>query len=138
MPVGLTEEHRALASAMGGLAQRHAPRELTRQGLEGLIAGKLPGYWKPLLDAGLLTLHLPEEHGGDDADAVAVAVVLEEAGRALLPGPFLPTVLAGAVLAQDPQAASAVLGRLADGATGACAVEAGGLVASLPLTAQCG
>src|ERR1700760_3127130 len=71
MPVGLTEEHRALASAMGGLAQRHAPRELTRQGLEGLIAGKPPAYWKPLLDGGLLTLHLPESHGGDDADGVA-------------------------------------------------------------------
>src|ERR1700742_1796249 len=106
MAVGLTEEHRALASAMGGLRERHAPREQTRQGLDGLMAGKLPGYWKPLLDAGLLTLHLPEEHGGDDADAVAVAVVLEEAGRVLLPGPFLPTVLTGAVLAHNSQSAS--------------------------------
>ncbi len=130
MAVGLTEEHRALASAMGGLAQRHAPRELTRQSLEELIAGKPAAYWKPLLDGGLLTLHLPEAQGGDDADGVAVAVVIEEAGRALLPGPFLPTVLAGAVLAQAPDAADSALRRLADGATAACATDVAGLEAS--------
>ncbi len=127
MPVGLTEEHRALADSLSGLAQRHAPVELTRQNFEALAAGKLPGYWKPLLDSGLLTLHLPEAvGGGGTADGVDLAVVVEEAGRSLLPGPFVPTVLAGAVLTRAG-AGDDVLRRLADGATAACASGADGL-----------
>ena len=51
-----------------------------------------PRVWKTLADVGLLGLTVAEEHGGLGGDATDVALVLEEAGRAALPEPFLETV----------------------------------------------
>src|SRR6202012_4793633 len=43
----------------------------------------------------------PEEYGGHGMGMVEMAVVLEEMGRALLPGPFFSTtLLAGTILAR--------------------------------------
>ena len=61
-----------------------------------------------LAEQGLLSLHVPEEHGGQGYGLPELAVALEELGRALVPGAFLPTVLASAVLA-DAVLADAVL-----------------------------
>jgi alkylation response protein AidB-like acyl-CoA dehydrogenase len=58
---------------------------------------------------GLLGLHLPEALGGQGAGLPELAVAAEELARAMVPGGFLPTVLAGAILA------SAIAGA-ADGA----------------------
>ena len=52
-----------------------------------------------LAEQGVLSLHVPEEHGGQGYGLPELAVALEELGRALVPGAFLPTVLASAVLA---------------------------------------
>ncbi len=43
-------------------------------------------------------LHLEESFGGEGYGIPELAVVLEELGAAAVPGPFLATVLAGAVL----------------------------------------
>ena len=55
-------------------------------------------YWDVLVEQGLLALHLPEQFDGDGAGFVELAVVVEETGRGLLPGPLLPTVLTSAVV----------------------------------------
>jgi alkylation response protein AidB-like acyl-CoA dehydrogenase len=44
-------------------------------------------------------LHLPEEHGGSGYGLPELVVVVEELGRAIAPGPFVPTVIASAVVA---------------------------------------
>jgi alkylation response protein AidB-like acyl-CoA dehydrogenase len=91
---------------------------------------------------GLQALALPAEHGGDGYGFVELAVVLEEMGRALLPSPFLSTiVLAGSALvaAGDAGAQAAHLPGIATGkTTGTLAVaEADGAwdTASLATTA---
>lgn len=67
--------------------------------------------WTQMADQlGLQSLALPEEYGGDGFGFVELRVVLEEMGRALLPSPFLSSVvLAGSALVasgdQDAQAA---------------------------------
>jgi len=69
---------------------------------------------------GLQALALPTEHGGDGYGPVELAVVLEEMGRALLPSPFLSTVvLAGTALvaAGDAAAQAAHLPGIAAGKT---------------------
>src|SRR5262245_9552806 len=96
--IGLGEEHAALAASAAGFVARHAPHERTRANLDELSAGALPDCWDALVQQGLLSLHLPEEHGGGGAGLLDLAVVAEEAGRGLLPGPFLPTVLTSALL----------------------------------------
>ncbi|MDN5893385.1 MAG: acyl-CoA dehydrogenase [Nocardioides sp.] len=99
MPLPLDDDGRALADAVAGLAQRHAPVARTREQLPDLAGGALPDCWSALVDNGLHALHLSEEHGGDDAGLAELAVVAEQLGRALVPGPWLPTVSASAVVA---------------------------------------
>ena len=62
-----------------------------------------PGFgataWKALAqDVGLCGLTIPEEHGGLGLGWSAANVVHHELGRALYPGPFLATALAGTAL----------------------------------------
>lgn len=72
-------------------------------------AGYDPAVWAELAHLGLLGLAAPEEYGGSGATLVEVAVVLREAGRALLPAPLLATSIAsGALLvAEDDEPAAA-------------------------------
>ena len=70
-----------------------------------------------MADLGWLGIHLPEAHGGAGAGLGELVVVLDEIGRQVAPGPFLPTVLASAVIAQCGSEAqqAALLPGLADG-----------------------
>ena len=128
MGIALLEEHVALAGSVAGVAARHTPVAATRAALAEFAAGRRPEGWAQLHRQGLLSLHLPGSAGGDGAGLVELAVVVEAAGRALVPGPFLPTVLTGALLARHggPDAA---LSALAGGAPGCLALEPGGLEA---------
>ncbi len=55
--------------------------------------------WSKLTDQGYTGIVFPEEYGGVGLGKVELMLLLEEAGRALLPGPFFSTVvLAGSVL----------------------------------------
>ncbi|MER5839265.1 acyl-CoA dehydrogenase [Streptomyces prasinus] len=97
MTIGLTQEHRDLRDAVRAFANRHITEDTLRSAAD---AGKetLPDHWSGLAEQGLLGLHLPEEAGGAGYGLVELAVVTEELGRAMAPGPFLPTTLASAVL----------------------------------------
>ena len=101
MALALTEEHLALADSVRGWAGRAAPAEALRaavadgDGGAALYAGTL----RPALAGqGLLGLHLPESLGGQGYGLPELAIAVEELGRALAPGAFLPTVLASAIL----------------------------------------
>jgi alkylation response protein AidB-like acyl-CoA dehydrogenase len=48
--------------------------------------------WKHMCELGWPALTIAEEHGGLGLGSVELAVVLEELGRVLAPGPFVPTV----------------------------------------------
>src|SRR3984957_2870282 len=110
MALGVSEDHLELATSVRGYAERHG--------------GPLPG---------LLGLHVPEESGGQGYGLAELAVALEELGDALIPGGFLPTVLASSVLASSGPARSGgagetqkLLAGLADGSrSGAVALDAG-------------
>ncbi|MFE1776448.1 acyl-CoA dehydrogenase [Streptomyces sp. NPDC059008] len=99
MGIGITQEHRDLAEAAGGWAARAVPPEEVRKLLDAAPGrhGR-PVYWDGLAAQGLLGLHLPEADGGGGGELLDLAVVLEELGRAALPGPYLPTVLAAELL----------------------------------------
>ncbi|MEV5647329.1 acyl-CoA dehydrogenase [Nocardia sp. NPDC052254] len=131
MPIALDDDRRALAAAVAGLAARHASLDTTRAAFAEHAAGTRPEIWDELVGMGLHALHLPERYGGSDADLLDLAVVAEQLGRALVPGPWLPTVTAAAVLAGLPEQGpiSALLERFGAGATGTL-VTAAGLVAT--------
>ncbi|WGY03835.1 acyl-CoA dehydrogenase [Nocardioides sp. QY071] len=121
MALALTDDHRDLADSVAAWTRRAAPVEATRAQLDDLAAGKRPEAWDALVQQGLHAIHLPEEDGGAGAGLVELAVVTEQLGRALHPGPFLSTVLASAVVSAAPESPvrSAALEGFAEGATGA-------------------
>jgi alkylation response protein AidB-like acyl-CoA dehydrogenase len=131
MGIALREEQVALAESVAKFAARHAPTATTRRELDDLAAGIRPAWWDALCEQGLLSLHLPARAGGDEAGLEELAVVVEETGRGLVPGPFLPTVLASSVVARLASGAAHddLLARFARGATGTCATTADGLTA---------
>src|SRR3954469_883140 len=119
MGIGLTEEHDALADAVRGWAERNAPVSVVRATLDADDESR-PAFWAGLADQGLLGLHVPEEYGGQGAGLLELAVTLETLGRAVVPGPFLPTVLASAALLRADESVKArteLLPGLADGST---------------------
>ncbi|GAA3260013.1 acyl-CoA dehydrogenase [Nonomuraea helvata] len=103
MGIGLTEEHRALAASVHGLAGRRAPGHAA-------LAGQ-----------GILGLHLPEECGGQGYGLLELCVALEALGERRVHGPYLPTVLTSAVLAWPGDSTG-----LADGRKGLIAGLTGG------------
>src|SRR5262245_62796730 len=61
--------------------------------------------WRAMADQGWTGLIIPEEFGGLGLSVVDLIAVWEEMGRACLPGPFLSTLWAAALL--DPAAGKA-------------------------------
>ena len=72
--------------------------------------------WRGLTELGLLGTLVPETHGGLGLSFIDLALVLEECGRALVPGPFVETILATDVLSRfgTPEQQAALLPSLAD------------------------
>ena len=129
MSIAISEEHRALAQTVAGLLTKHQSRAAARSLLEGGTE-QLPAFWAELGGLGLLGLHVPEELGGSGFGLAETLVVAEQMGRHLAPGPFVPTVIASAVLAAagPDDLRKRLLPGLADGSvTGAAAL--GGEVA---------
>ena len=116
MPVGTTAEHEDLRRTVRRWAEAHCPPSVPRAVLDG-PPGEPSPVWKALAEQGWFGLHVGEAGGGEGFGLVELAVVLEELGRALLPGPLLPTVLTAAVLDRfgGPEARAAVLPGLIDG-----------------------
>ncbi|MFD5079449.1 acyl-CoA dehydrogenase [Streptomyces sp. NPDC058371] len=129
MGIGITPEQRELADAVRGWIARAAPPEEVRKLLDAPGGGR-PSYWDGLAAQGLLAVHLPEECGGGGGGLVELAVVVEEAARAALPGPYLASVLASAVLAAA--GAKGLAGAVADGSLLAAVAFGPGSLTAVP------
>jgi alkylation response protein AidB-like acyl-CoA dehydrogenase len=116
MPIAISEEHQDLGATVRGLLAAHGALAANRALLEADSAPR-PSYWDEMAELGWLGVHLPEEHGGGGAGVSELVVVLDELGRQVAPGPFLPTALASAVLAQcaSEEQQKSYLPALADG-----------------------
>lgn len=127
MPIGIGDDHDAFAEAVSGWAARAVPTAATRARFDDYAHGGRPAFWDELVAMGVPGLHIGEEHGGTGAGFVELAVALEQTGRALVPGPLLPSVTASAAVQEYGGGALAgeLLGRFAEGALGACADSAG-------------
>jgi alkylation response protein AidB-like acyl-CoA dehydrogenase len=115
MTIAITDDHRSLAQTASEFLQKRDARGAARTLLEAADE-QLPDFWSDMAGLGWLGLHLPESHGGSGFGLSELVVVLEELGRAVTPGPFVPTVIASAVLSTSPGAtADRLLPGLADG-----------------------
>src|SRR5215469_15225673 len=127
MALAVSDEHLQLADSVRALAARLCPPEAVRAAANGADSGTASyrdSYARALAEQGLLGLHLPEADGGQGFGLSELAIATEELGRALLPGGFLPTVIASAVLRAGERTGTLVAA-LADGtATAAVALTA--------------
>ena len=125
MSIGIRDEHEALRLSAAGWLADHCPSSAVREGLEAAAEPPTLG-WSSLVELGWTGLHVPEPQGAGYG-LLELCVVLEQAGRSMLPGPFLPTVLLSAVLVRAG-AEGALLSALSAGrATGTVAWRAGEL-----------
>src|SRR5690349_21007847 len=118
MSIAISEDHRTLSETASDFLTKREARGAARALLEA-DAEELPPFWGDLVQLGWLGLHLPEEHGGSGFGLEELVVVVEELGRAVAPGPFVPTVIVSATLdaiADDATKAKHLPG-LADGTT---------------------
>jgi alkylation response protein AidB-like acyl-CoA dehydrogenase len=95
--IAITDDHRALADTASDLLRKRDARGAARALLEA-PREELPDFWSDLAGLGWLGLHVPEQFGGSGAGIEELVIVVEELGRAVAPGPFVPTVIASAVL----------------------------------------
>ena len=117
MDFGFSEEQEMLRSSARDFLAKEAPMTYVRKMMED-DRGYTDELWRKMAELGWMGLILPEAHGGSGLDFVDLVVVLEEMGRAVLPGPFFSTViLAGIAIAEGGSAAqqSAYLPKIADG-----------------------
>ncbi len=102
MDFELSEDEQVLAGAVRALCAGRFPLEKLRGRESGGVDADAPGLdvsgWAELGDAGVFVVQRPEAEGGTGLGMAAAAVVFEEVGRALVPGPLAATNLASTLV----------------------------------------
>lgn len=114
MPIAITSEHQDLADSVRSFVSRAVPSELLHAAMDSPIENP-PPYWRAAAEQGLAGVHLAEEVGGQGFGILELAVVLAEFGYGAVPGPFVPSAIASALIAANNPAAAELSG-LASGA----------------------
>jgi alkylation response protein AidB-like acyl-CoA dehydrogenase len=90
MDFAFSEEQEMLRRSARDFLAKECSSKVVRELMESPDAYD-PGLWKKIADLGWTALGIPEQYGGVGT-FLDLIVVLEEAGRALLPGPFFATM----------------------------------------------
>src|ERR1039457_6085846 len=96
MQFGLTETQQVLKNSAREFFSAVCPIAEVRRLME-TAAGYDAALWQKMAPQGWTCIIFDEEYGGRGLGLVEMAVALEEMGRALLPGPYLSTVLLAGV-----------------------------------------
>ena len=94
MDFGFNQEQELLRATARKFLENECPSEFVRARMAE-PAGVTAEFWAKLAEQGWLGLIYPEEVGGTGLGFVDLTVLMEEMGRAVMPGPFFATVLQG-------------------------------------------
>lgn len=97
MPIALTDDHRELGDVARSFLTAQQARAAARLLLDA-DQETTPRFWAELAGLGWLGLHVDERYGGSGFGLPELVVVIDELGRAVTPGLFVPTVVASAVV----------------------------------------
>jgi len=97
---GFSEEQEMLRDAAKRFLADNCPTKFVRQMMAD-PTGHDKAFWKKIVELGWPGLLIPEEFGGQGGTFLDMTVVVEEAGKALLPGPFFTAALIGVPLALE-------------------------------------
>lgn len=92
MDFALSEQQEMLKNTARDFLAKECPKTLVRE-VEQDDKGYSPELWKKMADMGWMGLVFPEEYGGSGLSFLDFTILLEEMGRALVPGPFLSTIV---------------------------------------------
>ena len=96
MNLDFTEEQEMLRTSARDFLTTECPKTLVRE-LEESEKGYSPELWRKMAELGWMGLVIPEEYDGMGMQFLDLAILLEEMGRNILPGPFFSTVVLGAL-----------------------------------------
>jgi alkylation response protein AidB-like acyl-CoA dehydrogenase len=94
MDFGFNQEQELLRATARKFFESECTSEFVRARMAE-PAGVTDAFWAKLAEQGWLGLIYPEEYGGAGLGFVDLTVLMEEMGRAVMPGPFFSTVLLG-------------------------------------------
>jgi alkylation response protein AidB-like acyl-CoA dehydrogenase len=97
MDLGLSEEQELLKNSARDFLEKECPEEHVRA-MEEDEKGYSPDLWKKMAELGWQGLMVPEQYGGSEFSFLDLCVLVEEFGRALVPGPFIPNAVCTAAL----------------------------------------
>ena len=94
MDLGLNEEQEMLRKSARDFLRSECPKQLVRQ-LDESDEGYSSELWRKMAGLGWMGLVFPEKYGGSGRDFMDLAILLEEMGYNIVPGPFFSTVVLG-------------------------------------------
>ncbi len=100
MDFNLTKEQQMLSEVV----QRFVAKEYTfatRRGILRSADGWSREVWSKLAEMGLLSLQVPEEHGGMGSSSIEMLLTMNALGRGLLLEPYLPSAILATALIRD-------------------------------------
>lgn len=91
-----SEEQTILKNEVRRFLQNECPTDFVKEMIED-EKGYSPILWKKMAELGWMGVLFEEKYGGTSGTFFDLSMILEEMGRALLPGPFFSTVILGGV-----------------------------------------
>lgn len=128
MELDFTEDQEELRDGVRTMLAGECPMTFVRSVVED--GASVEPLWQQMVELGWPALTVPEAHGGLGLGALELAIVAEEMGRAVAPGPLLPTTCAFVPVVRElgtPEQQARFLGGVADGTvTGTLALHEAG------------
>ena len=100
MDIELSEQQEMMRKVARDFLATECPKSLVRN-MEDDAVCHPAALWQKMVDLGWHGLAFPEEYGGGGGTFLDLAVLLEEMGRACLPGPFFSTIVLGGLPVLD-------------------------------------
>src|ERR1700732_3237832 len=118
MDIGFSEEQELLRDTARKFLDTACTAKFVRERME-TEAAVTPEFWGRIAEQGWLGINFAEEDDGIGLGLVDLVVLMEEMGRAVMPGPYFATVLLGGAAIREAGSAAQrrqYLPRIAEGA----------------------
>ncbi len=116
MDFSLSKEQKGLKDSARRFLRTECPSEFVRD-MEEDETGYTHEFWQKVVKLDWMSMMLPEEYDGLDASLLDFILMMEEIGRACMPGPFLSTTLGALTILEggNENQKSTILPRIANG-----------------------
>ena len=93
MDLGFSKTEKLLVESASGFLAKEAAGIFRET--EPSEAGYSKSLWRKMAQLGWMGILFPEQYGGMDGNILELILLLEEMGKALVPGPFISTMIGG-------------------------------------------